>query len=322
MWALLLFVAGFFHCSASTAAETYLEDRSGKAEPARIDLEVKEQEVEIDHQGNKFLAWTFNGQIPGPFMRVTEGDPIAIRLKNPSGNRASHSLELHVPADGYIEELIEVKPGKDREFTFKTTHPGLFLYHCASPSRPEHLARGMYGAILVDPKTGYHENDFPKPDREYLLVQGQYFQDAKDQFALLENRGWSGSLINGKRFHYDPHHDAKARRILLAKPGERVRILFVNANLNLPVALHLRGGIWERVYVGGNPKNVLYGLQTHNIAVGSGDILDILTPADRPITYTIVDHALGAELRGASTVLMVTPDADDESGRGSNILFW
>ena len=108
--------------------------------------------------------------------------------------------------------------------------------------------------------------------------------------------------------------------MLEAKPGERVRIYFVNANINSPVALHPIAGIWDRVYINGNPKNTLYGLQTYNVAVAEGDTFDIVSPADRPTNVAIVDHAMGAALRGAITVLMNKPDADPNAGKGEMIL--
>ncbi len=90
----------------------------------------------------------------------------------------------------------------------------------------------MYGIIIVDPKEGY-SSKFPRPDREYVLIQSQYFPNADDYKAMLENKGWTNALVNGKIFHYDPVHDPDASLVLEAKPGERVRIYFVNANVNM-----------------------------------------------------------------------------------------
>jgi nitrite reductase (NO-forming) len=183
----------------------------------------------------------------------------------------------------------------------------------------QHIARGMYGIIIVDPAKGYSRK-FPKPDREYVLVQQQFFPDADNYKAMLENKGWTNALINGKIFHYDPVHDPDASLVLEAKPGERVRIYFVNANINMPVAFHPIAGIWDRIYINGSPKNTLYDVQTYNVAVASADIFDIVSPADRPTNNAIVDHTMSAALRGAITVLMNKPDADPKAGKGDNIL--
>jgi nitrite reductase (NO-forming) len=135
---------------------------------------------------------------------------------------------------------------------------------------------------------------------------------------LNDANAWKGSLINGVMFHYDPVHDPDASLVLQSKPGERVRIYFVNANVNMPVAFHPIAGIWDRVYLGGNPKNVLYGMQTYNVAVAEGDTFDIVSPKDHPTNNAIVDHTMSAALRGAITVLMNKPDADPKAGKVGN----
>jgi len=177
----------------------------------------------------------------------------------------------------------------------------------------------MYGVIIIDPKHGYSKK-FPKPDREYVLVQGQYFPKADDATAMILNKGWAGSLINGKMFNYDPVHDPNAsmKRILVSKPGERVRIYFVNANINMPVAFHPIAGIWDRVYLNGSPKNVLYDIQTWGMPVASASIFDIVSPKGKTTANAIVDHTMGAALRGAITVLLNSPDADPTLGRNGN----
>jgi nitrite reductase (NO-forming) len=183
----------------------------------------------------------------------------------------------------------------------------------------QHIARGMYGAIIVDPKEGYTDA-FPKPDREYVLIQGQYFPDADNYKAMLRNEGSAGSLINGKMFHYDPVHDPDASLVLQSKPGERVRIHFVNANINSPVAFHPIAGIWDRVYLNGSPKNTLYDMATYGVAVSEAISADIVSPADHPTNNAIVDHTMSSALRGAITVLMNKDDADPKAGKDGNLI--
>jgi nitrite reductase (NO-forming) len=289
------------------------------AKTVKITMTAKENTVVIDNKGTEYAAWTFDGTIPGPVVRVTEGDTVDFTLINPAENKESHSMDFHVAVVDVLKEFSEVKPGETKHFTFVANHPGAFMYHCGAATMAQHIARGMYGIIIVDPKEGFSEA-YPKPDREYVLIQSQYFPNANDKDAMIENRGWTGSLINGKIFHYDPVHDENASLTLQSKPGERVRIFFVNANINNPVAFHPIAGIWDRVYLGGNPKNTLYGIQTHNVAVASADTFDLVSPADHPTNNAIVDHAMGAALRGAITVLMNMPDADPKLGKGENIL--
>ncbi len=289
-----------------------------QAKTVEVTLTAKEVDVEIDNKGTKYAAWTFDGTIPGPVIRVKEGDVIDFTLVNPASNKNSHSIDFHAAEVDVLDEFAPVKPGETKKFKFVAKRAGVYMYHCGAPTMAQHIARGMYGVIIVDPKK--YSRKFPKPDREYVLVQGQYFPNAEDKQAMIENRGWAGSLINGKMFHYDPVHDPNASLALVSKPGERVRIHFVNANINMPVALHPIAGIWDRVYLNGSPRNVIYDMATYNVAVSEGVSLDIVSPKDRPTNNAIVDHTMSAAMRGAITVLMNTPDADPSLGRGDKIL--
>jgi len=289
------------------------------AKTVKVTLHATETMVQIDNKGTEYPAWTFGGTIPGPLIRVTQGDTVEFTFINDKENKNSHAIDLHAAQVDVLGEFAPIKAGETKKFTFVPKYPGVFMYHCGAMPMQQHIARGMYGAIIVDPKGGYSKA-YPKPDREYVLVEGQYFPNADDDKGMLVNEGWTNSLINGKIFHYDPVHDPNASQVLEAKPGERVRIYFVNANINMPVAFHPIAGIWDRVYVNGNPKNVMYGVQTYNVAVAEADAFDIVSPADRPTNNAIVDHTMSAALRGAITVLMNKPDADPKAGKGDNIL--
>lgn len=289
------------------------------AKTVKVTMHAMETTVKIDNKGTEYPAWTFGGHIPGPVIRVKEGDIVDFELINPATNKFSHSMDFHAAVVDVLKEFSSVAPGETKTFKFEAKYPGVFMYHCGTAPMHQHIARGMYGIIIVDPKEGYTK-EYPKPDREYVLVQGQFFPNADDDHAMMENQGWTNSLINGKIFHYDPVHDANARLALVAKPGERVRIFYVNANVNLPAAIHPIAGIWDRVYVNGNPRNTLHGIATYSLAVSEAVTLDIVSPKDRPTNNAIVDHTMGAAMRGAITVLMNRPDADSKMGKGDNIL--
>ncbi|MCC6302803.1 MAG: multicopper oxidase domain-containing protein [Gammaproteobacteria bacterium] len=293
--------------------------QTASAETVKVKMHAKEVMVEIDNKGTKFPAWTFDGRIPGPVVRVKEGDTVEFELVNENTNKNSHSMDFHAAQVDVLNEFAPIKPGETKKFTFDAKYPGVWMYHCGADPMHQHIARGMYGIIIVDPKEGYSDK-FPKPDREYVLVQGQYYSDPEDHHAIMEDRGYAGSLINGKMFHYDPVHDQNASQVLEAKPGERVRIFYVNANVNRPAAIHPIAGIWDRVYLNGNPKNTIYGMATLQLGVSEAATLDIVSPKDRPTNQAIVDHTMGAAMRGAITVLMNKPDADPAAGKGDNIL--
>ncbi len=292
---------------------------SAFAETVKVEISVKETDVAIDNAGTVQAMWTYDGAIPGPLVRVKQGDIVDFKLTNDSLNKQSHSIDFHAARVDVLDEFESIKPGKTKDFTFKAEYPGVFIYHCGSDSMAEHISRGMYGVIIVDPKDGYG-NSFPRPDREYVLVQGDLFEAGTSADDRKMATGWKGVLINGKQFHYDPVHDPNATQTLESKPGERVRIYFVNAMINEAVAFHPIAGIWEQVWDNGNPKNVSWGLQTVEVAPAHGMIFDIVSPADRPTNNALVDHRMKHALNGAISVLMNHQDAPATKGRGDQIL--
>jgi len=282
----------------------------------QITMTAMENEVEIDNAGKiKYAAMTFNGAMPGPTVRVTEGDIIEFTLINPETNTFAHSMDFHAAVVDVLDEFSSVNPGESKKFTFEANYAGLFLYHCGASPMPMHISRGMFGVIMVDPKEGFNEN-YPKPDREYFIVQSQFWPDPLNINGMIENTGWSKTLINGKAFHYSPVHDSDSKLVLQSKPGELVRIHYVNANINNVASMHPIAGIWDRVYINGSPKNILYDMQTHLVPVSGSASYDIVSPANRSTNNAIVDHNMSSAMRGGITVLMNKPDADPEAGRG------
>jgi len=289
------------------------------AENVKVELPVIEKDVTIDNKGTTQSMWTFGGTVPGPVVRVTEGDVVDFTLINQKENKNSHSMDFHAAVVDVLDEFSEIKPGETKNFTFKAEHPGVFIYHCGANSMAEHISRGMYGVIIVDPKEGFSEA-FPEPDREYVLVHGDLFADGTSAEDRAMNNNWVGTLVNGKLFHYDPVHDPNASLTLEAQPGERVRIHFVNAMINEAAAFHPIAGIWERVWDNGNPKNVRYSLQTVEVPPAHGMTFDIVPPADRPTNNAIVDHRMKHALNGAISVLMTYDGASSVKGKDGNLI--
>ena len=168
----------------------------------------------------------------------------------------------------------------------------------------QHLARGMVGAVIVDPKDSHA---LPKPDREYVLVQTElYLKDPDDVQAFFDRR-YDHVVFNGGIFKYDPVHASAGGNFLEAKPGERVRFFFVNGGPNNFSALHPIAEIWDDVWESGNPANRLQGVQTFVIGPAGGAILDVVV--DQAGVYPIVTHSLTDALRGAIALLEVKDDA-------------
>jgi nitrite reductase (NO-forming) len=285
------------------------------AKTVEVALTAREVPTVIDNKGTTQLSWTFNGTVPGPVVRVTVGDTVAFTLTNEKTNKNAHSIDFHAARVNVLDEFAPIKPGETKAFHFTATKPGVFYYHCGAPNMAQHIARGMFGVIIVDPKR--YTRDYPRPDREYVLIQSELYPNVDDVEQIMAGK-WSNVVFNGTVFKYDPVHDPNATRTLVARPGELVRVFFVNAGPNEFSAFHPIAGIWERAYPSGNPANVMYGLQTMTVGPGDAAAFDLISPV--PGGNAIVTHSLKAALTGAIAVIVFSDDADPEMGRGDNIL--
>ena len=285
-----------------------------QAKTVKIELTVKETQVPIDNEGHTVLGWTYNGQVPGPLLRATEGDTIDFTLINDAANQKSHSIDFHDARTDVLGPFAPIKPGEKKSFTFTVDNPGIYFYHCGADPMIQHIARGMIGAFIVDPKDA---SAMPKADREYVLIEHQMFENPEDVKAMMANN-WKKDAFNGVPFKYDPVHDTNATQTLEAKPGERVRIYLVNAGPNEFSGFHPIAGIWDKVYPSGNPKNALTAMQNYTVAPGDAAIFDIISPVEG--ANALVNHSMRAALSGSIAVLMFSKDADPEMGHGDKIL--
>lgn len=285
-----------------------------EAKTVKITLTAKEVDLPVDNKGTMYRSWTYEGQVPGPVVRATEGDIIEFTLINDKSSKNSHSVDFHAARVDVVKDFEPVKPGESKTWSFAATFPGTFFYHCGADPMIQHIARGMYGVIIVDPKDA---KAMPKADREYVLIQSELYPNPDNQADMMANK-WTNVMFNGGVFKYDPVHDPAATRILQAKPGERVRIHFVNAGVNEHASFHAIAGIWDRVYASGNPKNVTVGMQSYVVGPGDAAAFDIISPVEG--ANALVSHSMRQALTGAIAILQFTKDADPALGRGDNIL--
>ena len=136
----------------------------------KVDLETIELKGRLD-DGTTYVYWTFNGKVPGPFLRVRVGDTVEVRLKNPADSVMAHSVDFHAATGpGGGAHATQTDPGNETMVTFKALKPGVFVYHCATPMVAHHITNGMYGLILVEPEGG-----LPQVDREFYVMQGELY---------------------------------------------------------------------------------------------------------------------------------------------------
>ena len=276
-----------------------------EAKTVNVELTAVETEVVIDGKGTKYNAWTYNGQVPGPVIRVTEGDTVHVTFKNLETNSRPHSIDFHAAETNFLTNYQEIQPGETKEFDWVAKRPGVFAYHCGASPMIQHIARGMFGTVIVDPKD---PTSMPKADREYVLVQSELFQKDPDDIQAMMDGKYDNVVFNGGVFKYDPVHSAQGGEFLEAKPGERVRFYFVNIGPNRFSALHPIAEIWEDVWETGNPANRLQGVQTFLVPPAGGAILDLIVEEEGVIP--IVTHSLRDALRGAIALLEVTKEAE------------
>ncbi len=274
--------------------------------PAHVtfDLETREATALLA-DGVATTVWTFNGTIPGPMLRVRQGDTVEIRLKNAAGNQVTHSIDLHaVTGPGGGAKVMQIPVGEEGSFEFQALNPGVYVYHCATAPVAHHISSGMYGMIVVEPPEGY-----AKVDHEYYVMQGDfYLQGDRGEQGL---RAFDMNKMLDERPDYVLFNGAVGQltgnNALTSKVGETVRIFFGVGGPNLSSSFHVIGEIFDRVYPEGASEPVLKNVQTTHVPSGGATIVEFKT--EIPGSYTLVDHSLGRLEKGAAGVLQVSgPD--------------
>ena len=252
--------------------------------------------------GTTYRYWTFDGKVPGPFIRVRQGDTVEVTLNNPKNSQMVHSVDLHaVIGPGGGAALLQVPPGQSKTFTFEATTPGLFVYHCGSPMIAQHIANGMYGLIVVEPPGG-----LPHVDHEYYLMQGEIYTTApKGKSGLQQFSPENLMAENAQYYVFNGAVDSITREYPLhADEGETVRIFFGNAGPNATASMHMVGEIFTRYYQFGSlSSGPLEGIQTASIPPGDAGIFEVKARA--PGQFSFMDHAISRMEKGDIAFLEV-----------------
>lgn len=272
----------------------------------RISLVAQEVISEIA-PGIYYNYWTYNKQVPGPMLRIREGDVVEVTLANDPTSLHDHSIDLHaVNGPGGGAEFSHVAPGETKTFRFTAMNPGLYIYHCAMPNVSTHNSHGQYGLILVEPKEG-----LAKVDKEFYVVQGELYA-----IGEIGKRGLvpfdSKSLVDGNPNYVVFNGRVESVPRMHAEVGDTVRIYVGNGGVNLISSFHVIGEIFDAV----NPEGAmgdgtkpLANVQTTAVLPGGSSIVEF--KVDYPGRYLLVDHALARMNKGAWAVLEVTGEKND-----------
>lgn len=246
--------------------------------------------------GVMYHAYTFNGAIPGPAIHVRQGQTVHFTLVN-KGTMA-HSIDFHAAQTPWNVNYGPVQPGKSFSFDFTPQFPGVFMYHCGTPPVIEHIANGMYGAIIVDPVGGYPQM------QELVLVQSEFYttKQADGTYAFDMNKALYGSpdyvTFNGYANQYKDNP-------IVVKAGQPIRIFVVNAGPNNFSSFHVIGAIFSNNFPDGNPANVTTGNQSVVVPPGGATMVQLTIP-DVGL-YPFVTHSFADASKGALGLLKVTP---------------
>src|SRR5512146_2225525 len=270
----------------------------------RVTLTAEEVVGTLDPSaGTTYRYWTFNGKVPGPMIRVREGDTVEVTLRNAADSHMAHSVDFHAAlGPGGGAAFTQAIPGQEKTFTFQATTPGLFVYHCGTPMIAEHIANGMYGLILVEPEGG-----LAKVDHEYYVMQGEIYTTAAKGKAGMQLFSDVTLLAESPEyFVFNGAVDALIKaHPMQAKVGETVRIFFGDAGPNDASSLHIVGEIFTRDYLLGSLTSpTLTNVQTASIPPGAAAILEF--KASTPGQFAMMDHAMARMAKGLMATFEIT----------------
>ena len=252
----------------------------------RVKMETIEKTMKMD-DGVEYHYWTFNGDVPGRMIRVREGDTVEVEFSNNPSSTVPHNVDFHAATGpGGGAEATFTAPGHTSTFSFKALQAGLYIYHCAVAPVGMHIANGMYGLILVEPKEG-----LPKVDKEFYIVQGDFYTKGKKGAQGLQPFDMDKAIAEQPEYVvFNGHVGAIAGdNALKAKAGETVRMYVGNGGPNLVSSFHVIGEIFDKVYVEGG-KLINENVQSTIIPAGGSAMVEF--KVDVPGSYTLVDHSI------------------------------
>ncbi|MBW3633311.1 MAG: multicopper oxidase domain-containing protein [Chloroflexi bacterium] len=258
-----------------------------------IELVVAEREMTVA-EGVTQTVWTFGDSVPAPVIRVAVGDALRVRLVNPESNQLPHSIDFHASLVAWNDEMRSIEPGEELVYEFSAEYAGVYMFHCGTAPTLHHIAAGMYGMIIVEPRNG-----LPPVDHEYALVQSEWYAVEQGAVPSLEVAAAGAPdpefvVFNGVANQYvDNPIDVPV--------NETVRIFVLNAGPSVDSSFHVVGTIFDSVIKEGvvlergNEGN--WGSQAVNLSPAQGAIVEMHFVEDG--LYPIVTHAFNLVGKGA-----------------------
>lgn len=275
-----------------------------RREPAVVRYELtSSEEIAYMADGTTYEYWCYNQQVPGPMLRARVGDTVEVLFKNAANSKLVHSIDFHAATGpGGGAKFLQVPPGQEKTLSFKALAPGVYIYHCATPHIPSHLARGMYGLVVVEPEAG-----LPKVDREFYVCQGDFYTTHKpgnkghlnqDDSRLFEEQP-TFVVMNGRI------GSLTGDRTMQVKVDETVRIFFGVGGPNVTSSFHVIGEIFDKVYREGDLVSPP-GQSIQTTMVPTGGACAVEFKIDTAGTYLLVDHSLTRLDKGCVGLLKAT----------------
>jgi nitrite reductase (NO-forming) len=260
-----------------------------------IDLPIRDVTIEVA-PGQTVAAWTFGGTVPGPVIHVKVGDVVRVHLTNET--QMSHSIDFHASQTAMNDQMVEIKPGATWTYTFTADYAGVWMYHCGTGPTLLHIANGMYGMVIVDPR-----EPLPPVDHEYALVQSEWYLGENGQPSDYAKASAAAAapdhvVFNGVTNQYKDHP-------LQVQPGDDVRFYVLDAGPNVDSSFHVVGTIFHRVIKEGvlmdAAMNGGWGSQAVDLAPAQGAIVDLNIPESG--MFVFVTHAFNNVQLGAAGIL-------------------
>jgi FtsP/CotA-like multicopper oxidase with cupredoxin domain len=193
---------------------------------------ARDVEVEVA-PGVYFPAWTYNGRVPGPTIRCTEGDRIRVNFSNAGSH--PHTIHFHGIHAADMDGVFEVvNPGDSFVYEFDALPAGLHLYHCHSVPLKRHIHKGLYGTFIVDPPGGR------EPAREMVMLMNGF-----DTNFDADNEVYA---VNTAAFYYQSNP-------IRVGVGDPIRVYLLNlTEFDFVNSFHLHAGMFDLYRTGTKPE--------------------------------------------------------------------